>query len=113
MNTYTIEFGSDVVSCCDEETGESMTRRVWLVAARREGSTRFWPDFVLAKTLDCEEDALRVVTRIAAAWGEKPTDARFVGNRNWTRNTAPDPMQSLRPFGEEWEREDRDRRDVA
>jgi hypothetical protein len=109
MSHFTIEFGGDVIPASDPETGEQMTRRVWFVAARRAGSTRYWPDYVHASTLDCEEDAQRLVARIASAWGATPTADRFADNPNWTRNTAPNPMDSLRPFGEEWEREQYDR----
>lgn len=109
MIRFIIEFGSDVIPASDPETGEPMTRRVWFIAARREGSARYWPDYVHTSALDGEEDAQRLAARIAAAWGDKPTADRFAGNPNWTRNTAPDPMDSLRPFGEEWEREQYDR----
>ncbi len=109
MNHFIIEFGNDVVPASDNETGEPMTRRVWFVVARREGSMRYWPDYVHTSTLDCEKDAQRLAARIIAAWGDKPTADRFDDNPNWTRNTAPDPMDSLRPFGEEWEREQYDR----
>lgn len=109
MSHFTIEYGNDAILYNDPETGELMTKRGWFVVARREGSVRFWPDYVHAATLRYEDDAQRLVARITAAWGDKPTAERFAYNPNWTRNTAPDPMDSLRPFGEEWEREQYDR----
>lgn len=103
-----LEIGDDVVPFCDPETGEPGTRRVWLLAARAEGSDRFWPDFVHRHVFDSRAQAERVRDRVVSLWGDTPP-ARNFRNAHWRPDGRPDPLAALTPFGEEWQREQDER----
>lgn len=112
-DAFEIEVGDDVIQCRDPETCEPMTRRVYFLAARRKGSTRYWPDFVHAHSFDWREGAEELLSRVRARWGDAPGEARFVGNPRWVPNTRPDPMAELAPFGAAWEAEQMERAGYA
>lgn len=75
-----LEIGDDVVASTDPETGEPCTRRVWLLAARADGSRRFWPDFVHHRAFDSRELAERTRERDVRG-GRAGRGVRRVGRR--------------------------------
>lgn len=109
VSTYELEVGHDVRVGKDEETGEPISWREWFVTARRVGSNRYWYDYSHFADFRSEEEAEALARHIRAKWGAAIPASFFDGNLKWTQNTSPDPMDSLRPWGEEWQREQDER----
>lgn len=107
-DTFMLEIGETVVEYHHPEDGPS-SRRQYFVCARRTVGDRFWADFYHNHSFRWEEGARNLLDRIISAWGENPTEDRFVNNPNWTPNTDPNPLTDLEPFGYEWMREQEDR----
>lgn len=97
-----VEVVDDVVPYVTED-GPG-TRRVWLVVACRTDSTRFWHDYAHRAVLD-EDGARALKARIERAWGAVFNESLLVNNPHWIKNTQPDPLSELAPFGDEWMRE--------
>lgn len=107
-DTFVIEIGETVVEYRHPEDGPS-TRRQYYVHARKVGSDRYWSDFYHYFGFAWQDGARKLRDKIVAAWGENPTEDRFVNNPNWTPNTAPNPLTDLEPYGYEWIREQEER----
>jgi hypothetical protein len=105
--------GSGVDDHARDEEGDSTSRRVYFLAARSLGSARFWPDFVHNHTFWQEEDAVRFLARVVSRIGDSKGRVawkRLATSPHWARNTSPDPLDALEPFGDEWQREQDERR---